>query len=106
MEHAVYGCEITRIGGLCGGPGVGHILAAVALEGVKSEGEMGAEIGAVDEGKAGVGEVLQGDVHIVRFGPTIAKKGGALALACLDGKTRPALRRHLRQHVKRVKALI
>ena len=45
-------------------------------------------------------------MEIVRFGPTIAKHRGALSLACLDCQTRPALRRHLGQHSKAVKALI
>ena len=66
--------------------GIWHVLAAVALNRINSQVKMRAEVGALDEGATGVGEVLQGDMVAMRFGPAVGKERGTLPFAGFDGK--------------------
>ena len=70
---AVCHLEIGRVGGLLLWPRQGHELALVALETVYVEMQVGAEVGAVNQSQAGVGEVLQGEIEPVMAAPAVGQ---------------------------------
>ena len=94
------------MGGLLLRPRQGHELAVVALETVHVQPQVGAEVDAMNQRQAGVGEVLQRKIKTVMATPAVGQQRMGMALAGLHRQPGPAQTMDPVQIVEVVQALV